>query len=120
MKQLMKPDNMPHKNQSAGPMKLMLTVPLALLLGACSVGPDYVRPEAAAVPVAFKEMQDWKPAQPSELVQNGKWWEMFGDPQLNALVEQIDVSNQNLAQYEAKFRQALALVQGHVPIIRRR
>lgn len=112
MKQLMKPDNMPHKNQSAGPMKLMLTVPLALLLGACSVGPDYVRPEAATVPVAFKEMQDWKPAQPSELVQNGKWWEMFGDPQLNALVEQIDVSNQNLAQYEAKFRQALALVQG--------
>ena len=93
---------------------LMLTPPtliLTLALAACSVGPDYVRPQAAAVPAAFKEMKDWKPAQPSELAMNGKWWEMFGDPQLNALVEQIDISNQNLAQSEANFRKAMALVQ---------
>jgi NodT family efflux transporter outer membrane factor (OMF) lipoprotein len=90
---------------------LMLT-PLVLALAACSVGPDYVRPQTAAVPTAFKEMKDWKSAQPNELAMNGKWWEMFGDAQLNALVEQIDISNQNLAQSEANFRKAMALVQG--------
>ena len=77
--------------------RILMLTPLALALAACSVGPDYVRPQTAAVPVAFKEMKDWKPAQPNELAMNGKWWEMFGDPQLNALVEQIDISNQNLA-----------------------
>ena len=92
--------------------RILMLTPLALALAACSVGPDYVRPQTAAVPIAFKEMKDWKPAQPNELAMNGKWWEMFGDPQLNALVEQIDISNQNLAQSEANFRKAMALVQG--------
>jgi len=92
--------------------RMLMLTPLALALAACSVGPDYVRPQTAAVPTAFKEMKDWKPAQPNELAMNGKWWEMFGDPQLNALVEQIDISNQNLAQSEANFRKAMALVQG--------
>jgi NodT family efflux transporter outer membrane factor (OMF) lipoprotein len=92
--------------------RALILTPLVLALAACSVGPDYVRPQTAAVPVAFKEMKDWKPAQPNELAMNGKWWEMFGDQQLNALVEQIDISNQNLAQSEANFRKAMALVQG--------
>ncbi|WP_034293800.1 efflux transporter outer membrane subunit [Herbaspirillum sp. RV1423] len=92
--------------------RTLILLPLVTVLAACSVGPDYVRPETAPVPVAFKEMKDWKPAQPNELAMNGKWWEMFGDPQLNALVEQIDISNQNLAQSEANFRKAMALVQG--------
>lgn len=92
--------------------RALILTPLVLALAACSVGPDYVRPQTAAVPTAFKEMKDWKPAQPNELAMNGKWWEMFGDQQLNALVEQIDISNQNLAQSEANFRKAMALVQG--------
>ena len=92
--------------------RALILTPLVLALAACSVGPDYVRPQTAAVPTAFKEMKDWKPAQPNELAMNGKWWEMFGDAQLNALVEQIDISNQNLAQSEANFRKAMALVQG--------
>lgn len=92
--------------------RALILTPLVLALAACSVGPDYVRPQTAAVPTAFKEMKDWKQAQPNELAMNGKWWEMFGDQQLNALVEQIDISNQNLAQSEANFRKAMALVQG--------
>jgi NodT family efflux transporter outer membrane factor (OMF) lipoprotein len=92
--------------------RALILTPLVLALAACSVGPDYVRPQTTAVPTAFKEMKDWKPAQPNELAMNGKWWEMFGDQQLNALVEQIDISNQNLAQSEANFRKAMALVQG--------
>ncbi|ASU39628.1 RND transporter [Herbaspirillum sp. meg3] len=85
--------------------------PVVLALAACSVGPDYVRPQMDEAPAVFKEGQNWKPAQPSELTADGKWWEMFGDAQLNALVGQVDISNQNLALAEANFRSAMALVQ---------
>ena len=52
----------------------------------------------------------WKTAQPSDQIARGKWWEIFQDPQLNALEEQINVSNENLKAAEAQFRQARALV----------
>ncbi|WP_433693973.1 efflux transporter outer membrane subunit [Herbaspirillum seropedicae] len=91
------------------PLLAMLLASLAL--AACSVGPDYVRPQMDTGPAVFKEGQNWKPAQPRDLVADGKWWEMFGDPQLNALVAQVDISNQNLALAEANFRSAVALVQ---------
>jgi len=89
-----------------------LLAPLAacLLLGACAAGPDYVRPEVAT-PAAFKEMPAWKSAQPQDQALSGKWWELFGDPQLNALEERIEISNQNLAQARAQYRQAQALAQ---------
>lgn len=102
----------PHDAPMHSCYRNLLLAPLILALAACAVGPDYVRPEVAPVPLAFKEMKDWKPAQPNELAMNGKWWEMFGDQQLNALIGQIDISNQNLAQSEANFRRAMALVQG--------
>jgi NodT family efflux transporter outer membrane factor (OMF) lipoprotein len=76
---------------------------MALLIPACSAGPDYRRP-AAPVPASYKE--DWKVAQPRDDFLRGKWWEVFNDPQLNALEEQVEVSNQNLAAAEAQFRVA--------------
>jgi outer membrane protein TolC len=79
------------------------------LLTACTVGPDYVWPMALA-PAAYKEMQGWKVAQPRDNVIRGAWWEVFADPQLNALEAQVDVSNQNIAVAEAQFQQARALV----------
>ena len=95
------------------PLLSPLVIALVSALAACTVGPDYVKPVAvpATATQGFKEMQGWKPAQPSELAINGKWWEMFNDPQLNALIAQIDISNQNLAESEASFRKAMALVQ---------
>lgn len=93
-------------------LKPLLAVLLAsCALAACSVGPDYVRPQMDTGPAVFKEGQNWKPAQPRDLTADGKWWEMFGDPQLNALIAQVDISNQNLALAEANFRSAVALVQ---------
>ena len=81
-----------------------------LLLGGCAVGPHYSRP-TATVPPAYKELpQNWKTAQPSDEITRGKWWEIFRDPQLNTLEEQINVSNQNIKAAEAQFRQARALV----------
>jgi NodT family efflux transporter outer membrane factor (OMF) lipoprotein len=88
------------------------------LLSACAVGPNYKKP-SVEVPPAFKEQPppgvepgSWKPAQPQDAARRGKWWETFGDPQLNALEEQVAVSNQTLAQAEAQFRGARAAVQG--------
>lgn len=80
------------------------------LVGGCMVGPTYVRPPAPTA-AAFKEAGDWQPAQPSDAAVRGKWWEMFGDARLNALVEQVNISNQNVHVAEATLRQAEALVE---------
>jgi NodT family efflux transporter outer membrane factor (OMF) lipoprotein len=84
---------------------------LALLASACTVGPKYQRP-TAVIPPAFKESPPagWKAAQPQDGALKGKWWEIFNDPQLNALEEQVNVSNQNIAQAEANFRNARAAI----------
>jgi NodT family efflux transporter outer membrane factor (OMF) lipoprotein len=90
----------------------MKTIALAAALAslsACAVGPDYVRPSVDA-PAQYKETGNWKVAQPRDDANRGKWWEIFGDPQLNALTEGIDISNQSLAAAAARFRQAQALV----------
>jgi NodT family efflux transporter outer membrane factor (OMF) lipoprotein len=80
-----------------------------LLLSGCTVGPNYRRP-AAEVPATYKEVGNWKPAQPNEQNIGGNWWELFQDPQLNSLESQIDVSNQNLKAAQAQYIQARALV----------
>jgi NodT family efflux transporter outer membrane factor (OMF) lipoprotein len=91
--------------------RLPLLLALGLLAGCAAVGPNYKKPTTAA-PGAFKEAppEGWKRAQPSDTALRGKWWELFGDPALNALEEQVSVSNQNLAQAEAQFRGARAAV----------
>ena len=88
-----------------------------ILLAGCTVGPKYVRPPVATTPAykeeppeSFKEAGVWKPAQPDDQQLRGKWWEVFGDPELNRLEEQVTVSNQDLKAAEARFRQARALV----------
>ena len=86
---------------------------LLLFSSACMVGPKYQRPSAPAPP-AYKEAppaswadrQEWKQAQPSEAAKRGKWWEIYNDPELNALEEQVSISNQNLKMAEAQFRAA--------------
>jgi len=81
-----------------------------LTLAACTVGPDYVRPKAE-VTAGYKEMDGWKVAQPQDNTLRGPWWEIFNEPELNALEIQVAVSNQNIAAAEAAYRQARALVQ---------
>src|SRR5712664_2350954 len=78
-----------------------------LSIAGCAVGPKYNRP-AVEVPPAYKEVGDWKPAQPNEQNLGGAWWQIFQDSQLNALEEQINVSNQNLKAAEAQYTQARA------------
>ncbi|HEV2380074.1 MAG TPA: efflux transporter outer membrane subunit [Terriglobia bacterium] len=91
----------------------LLAAGLMLTSSACMVGPNYKRP-TAEVPAAFKEpptdnpdeINRWKPAQPNEAAVRGKWWEIYNDPQLNALEEQVSISNQNVLLAAAQFREA--------------
>ena len=80
-----------------------------VVLGGCMVGPDYVRPSAPMTP-AFKETEGWKIAEPSDHLPRGAWWEIFGDPELNALQAQLDPANQNLRIAEARLREARAAI----------
>ncbi len=86
----------------------------AILISGCTVGPNYQRPApldtpgAPALPTAYKETPPpnppngtWKQAQPADGALKGNWWEIYRDPQLNALEEKVAVSNQTLkAAYE--------------------
>src|SRR5215831_692488 len=89
----------------------LLSVLVLLLGAACTAGPHYARP-AAPTAIAFREQppEGFKQAQPSDAMQKGKWWEIYEDPVLNALEEQVNVSNQNVLVAGAQFRQAKAAV----------
>ncbi|MFZ0505552.1 MAG: efflux transporter outer membrane subunit [Chthoniobacterales bacterium] len=87
------------------------------LLGGCTVGPKYHTP-SAPTPAAYRELtpanfpttDGWKVAQPKDDELRGKWWEIYNDPQLNALEDQIDISNQSIAAAAASFFSARAMV----------
>jgi NodT family efflux transporter outer membrane factor (OMF) lipoprotein len=91
-----------------------------LALTACTVGPNYVRP-SVETPASYKETKEWRKSEPADNVIKGAWWNIFSDPQLDALEEQVDISNQNIIMAEAQFRQARALVQagraGYFPAV---
>jgi len=89
-------------------LKNLLVSASVLLVAACTTGPDYKRPEII-VPPAYKESKDWKIAEPRDGVPRGKWWMIFGDAQLNALADKVEVSNQDLRLAEAQYRRAQAL-----------
>ncbi|QHC95714.1 RND transporter [Pseudomonas sp. R84] len=79
------------------------------MLSACAVGPDYQRPQTAEI-AQYKEAEGWTQANPSDSLARGAWWELYGDQQLNGLIEKLNNANQTVAQSEAQYRQAQALV----------
>ncbi len=97
--------------------RICLGLSTCLLVAACNVGPKYHAPTAEAPP-AYKELtpndykvtDGWKVAQPKDGALRGKWWEIFNDPQLNALEEKVNVSNQSVAAATASFFASRALV----------
>ncbi len=109
------------KAESAGPRLTAHISAYCLLLtafcflAACRIGPQYVRPPVE-VPAAYKELgqqasqSGWKKADPQDDMIRGKWWEVFNDPQLDALEERVDVSNQSIASASAAFFGARAMV----------
>jgi NodT family efflux transporter outer membrane factor (OMF) lipoprotein len=97
--------------------KCFSTAALSCMLSACAVGPKYHPPVPQAPAPAYQESptqsQDngsWTVAQPSDAKLRGKWWEIFNDPELNALEEQLNINNQNIKQFFENFMEARAVV----------
>lgn len=82
----------------------------ATVLSGCTLGPNYARPGVEA-PAAYKEAQGWKTAEPRDNEPRGNWWAVFNDPQLDALLSQVEVNNQTIKAAEARVREARALTQ---------
>ena len=98
--------------------QIALTAAAVAALAGC-VGPAYVKPKVDT-PQAFKESSPaayanadsgaWQPAQPQDAALKGKWWEVFNEPELNGLEEQLNINNQNIALYFQNFMAARAQV----------
>jgi NodT family efflux transporter outer membrane factor (OMF) lipoprotein len=96
--------------KNMNPIGSAAAIVVALALAGCAVGPTYQRPEIET-PAAFKEGQgEWVKAAPADTLERGPWWELFNDPELNALAGRVEVSNQNVAAAVARYAQARALV----------
>jgi NodT family efflux transporter outer membrane factor (OMF) lipoprotein len=100
------------------------------LTSACDVGPKYAKP-ATPAPPAFKEAAPeaysgtpdgtWQPAKPQDALLKGKWWEIFNEPELNVLEDQLNIDNQNIKQFFENFMAARAQVRearaGYFPTV---
>ena len=91
----------------------------ALLLAGCVVGPKYHTPAATVQPpptsykespTQFKDSGEWKVADPQDAMLHGKWWEIYNDPELNTLEDQLNINNQNIKQFFENFMEARTLV----------
>ena len=99
-------------------MNRTAVIVVLLSLSGCMVGPDYRRPPPATDPTpaykeaAYKEVDGvtFRPALPRDTVDRGPWWTIYGDPALDRLMAEVDVSNQTLKENEAAYRQAVALI----------
>ena len=107
MKRLQKMINVANLREALW-MEVLLAI-AAIQLSGCMVGPKYHTP-VVQTPSTYKEVGDWKPAQPNDQNVGGTWWTIFQDPQLDALELQVDVSNQNLKAAEAQYQQARAVL----------
>ncbi len=82
---------------------------LGFALAGCAVGPDYSR-EPAPVPTHFKELNGWKLANPSDAIDRGDWWTVYRDRALDALLPQVEISNQTVAASAAAYEEARAII----------
>jgi NodT family efflux transporter outer membrane factor (OMF) lipoprotein len=88
-----------------------LWLPVGLLTGCISLGPNYHRPPVETPP-AFKEAAGWKVAAPRDDEPRGNWWDIYKDPDLDALMRQVQISNQNVLLEVARYEQAVDLLGG--------
>src|SRR5580693_8953132 len=105
------------ERKSANEMIRLCAAALLLSLSGCVVGPKYHPPAPQAPAAVYKESPTqsqeaglWAPAQPADTKLRGKWWEIFNDPELNALEDQLDINNQNIKQFFENFMEARAVV----------
>jgi multidrug efflux system outer membrane protein len=81
-----------------------------MLLGGCLVGPDYKRPEATRIPIAYAGATNaWKVSEPRAHMPKGSWWEVFQDRELDRLETDAAEANQQLKAAFARLEQARAI-----------
>jgi NodT family efflux transporter outer membrane factor (OMF) lipoprotein len=102
--------------KTAAPLPLIALLSVIISICACTVGPKYARP-LVSTPTTYKELplrnapaDTWQPARPDDGALRGKWWEVFNDPELSALEERANSSNQDIAAAAANFLAARAMV----------
>src|SRR5208337_52910 len=91
---------------------------MLVLLGGCHIGPPYQAPAPPAISapnykestVNFQSTDGWKVASPQDAMIRGNWWEVFNEPELNALEEQLNINNENLKVYFQNYMAARAVI----------
>jgi NodT family efflux transporter outer membrane factor (OMF) lipoprotein len=100
-------------------LNIILAAVTAFAIAGCTVGPKYRQPAATVQPPAatykesptqFPNSGEWKVADPQDAMLHGKWWEIYKDPELNALEDQLNNNNQNIKQSFENFMAARTLV----------
>ena len=95
-----------------------ITIVLCVSLSGCVVGPHYHKP-AASVPAApnykespvnFQDTEGWKVASPQDSMLRGNWWEIFQQPELNDLEQQLNINNQNIKIFFENYLVARAII----------
>ncbi len=107
-----------HRNRRTWQIAAVGTIGLIAFLSGCRVGPRYATPAAPAATapnykestVNFKDADGWKVANPQDAMIRGNWWEIFNEPELNALEEQLNANNQNIKLSFNNLMEARALV----------
>jgi len=90
--------------------RFWITPPLAaslVLLGACSVGPTYVKPDTASITLASPQADTWGANTQQSLPAD--WWTFFEDGALNQWVAAALAHNHDIRQAQANLLAARAL-----------
>jgi NodT family efflux transporter outer membrane factor (OMF) lipoprotein len=106
------------QSRSVHSLPFAAAIAVAILLAGCHVGPPYHPPAPPAVTapnyrestVNFHDAEGWKVASPQDAMLRGNWWEGFNEPELNALEEQLNISNQNIKEYFQNYMAARAVI----------
>lgn len=97
---------------------IALAALLCVGLGGCVVGPKYHRPSASMPaapnykesPINFQDAEGWKVASPQDAMLRGNWWEVFQQPELNDLEQQLNINNETIKVYFENYLAARAQI----------
>jgi len=95
------------KNLSSALVSAIAAIFFCMALSTCTPGPAYHKPSAPVPaapnykesPVNFQDAEGWKVASPQDQMLRGNWWEVFQQPELNDLEQQLNINNENIKQY---------------------
>lgn len=88
---------------------LSLALAISLLTTGCSFAPVYHVPEAPILPSNFRELGDWKAAQPADQIQRDLWWQLYKDKTLDELESHLDSASPDIAAALAHYDAARAI-----------